>query len=90
MTLPDLLVIALASCYWAFVLTKKPGPFDVFQRQREKNSIGGLLLCAPCLVFWIAVAFWLIWQTPAAPLVTISAIAGGASLAGYYTGMWQQ
>jgi hypothetical protein len=72
------------------VLTKKPGPYHAFERLRAWNSIGGLLDCPPCLVFWVAALFWLLWLTPLAFVVTISAVAGGATLAGYYTGTWQQ
>lgn len=86
----DVAMLVLAACYWAFVLAKKDGPFNVFKRLRAWNSIGGLLLCPPCLVLWVALICWLLWQTPAAPFVTISAIAGGATLLGFYTGTWQQ
>lgn len=90
MSLSDLLVLSLASCYWAFVLTKKPGPFDLFQKLRDRTTIGGLLLCPPCLVLWVSGLCWLILMTPFEPLVVISAAAGGACLLGYYTGTWQQ
>lgn len=90
MTVLDLLTIALATTYWAFVLTKKPGPYHAFERLREWNSIGGLLDCPPCLVFWIAALFWLLWLTPLAFVVTISAVAGGATFVGYWGGIWQQ
>jgi hypothetical protein len=72
------------------VLVKKDGAFGAFRRLREVTTFGGLLLCPPCLVFWVAVGFWLLWQTPLAPIVTVSAVAGAATLAGYYTGTWQQ
>ncbi len=86
----DLLTLALAACYWAFVLAKKPGAFGIFTWMREHLPHGGLLLCPPCLVFWVGLAFWALWQTPLAPLVTVSAVAGGATFIGYYGGVWQQ
>ena len=90
MSFLDFLLITLAACYWAFVLAKKAGPYQLFEKLRNRTTLGGLLLCPPCLVFWMAVLFWVLWQTPIAPLVTISAVAGGATLLGYYTGTWQQ
>jgi hypothetical protein len=90
MTLADLAIVALAACYWAFVIPKKSGPWGAFDKLRARTTIGGLLLCPPCLVFWIAVLMWLAWQTPLAPIVSISAIAGGATFLGYYGGMWMQ
>lgn len=90
MPLPDLLILALASTYWAFVIPRKAGPYRLFERLRERTTLGGLLLCPPCLVLWVAVVFWLLWQTDASPLVLISAIAGGATFIGYAYGMWHQ
>ncbi len=90
MTPFDFAVIALATCYWAFVIPKKAGPYALFERLRARVTFGGLLLCPPCLSVWVGGLLWLIWQTPAAPLVTISAVAGLATLAGYYTGTWMQ
>ncbi len=90
MTLADLAIVALAACYWAFVLPKKSGPYALFDRIRARTTIGGLLLCPPCLVFWMAVIMWLLIQTDARPIVWVSAAAGGATLLGYYTGTWMQ
>ena len=85
----SLAIIALATGYWAFALTKTHGPFGVFAWLREHAPLGGLTTCPVCLAFWLALLFWLLMPTPAAPLVTVSAMAGGATLLGYYTGMWQ-
>lgn len=90
MPLPDLLFLVLAACYWAFVLAKKPGPYALFARLRTRTTIGGLLLCPPCLVVWVAALCFLLWHTALAPLVVISAIAGGATVLGYFSGTWQQ
>lgn len=89
-SLPDYLLIAAAASYWTFVLATKAGPFSAFQRLRDVTTLGGLLICPPCLVFWTALVLWLLWQTPAQSIVVISAIAGGAALVGYYSGMWHQ
>lgn len=86
----DFAVIALASCYWAFVVPKKSGPYALFDRLRARTTLGGLLLCPPCLVLWLAALMWVLWQTPLAPVVTISAAAGLACFIGYWSGMWQQ
>ncbi len=86
----DFAVIALAAGYWAFVVPKKSGPYALFDRLRARTTLGGLLLCPPCLVLWMAALMWLLWQTPLAVVVTVSAAAGLATLAGYYTGAWMQ
>jgi hypothetical protein len=90
LTLPDLLILALASTYWAFVIPKKAGPYQLFERIRARTTLGGLLLCPPCLVLWVSVVMWLLLQTDARPFVWVSAIAGGGAWLGYYGGMWHQ
>lgn len=86
----DLVVLALATCYWAWVVPKKAGPYQVFEKLRAKTTLGGLLLCPPCLSIWVAAILWLISLTSILPFVWISAIAGAATLLGYYTGTWMQ
>ena len=91
MTPFDFILLALAACYWAFVLVKKGGPWNAFKRLRSRTTVGGLLECPACLVFWTAALLYLGWQwEPTQYVVTVSAIAGGATFIGYYSGMWQQ
>lgn len=91
MTPTDLLVLSLATLYWAHAISKTHGAFGIFEWARgtkEKPTLGGLLQCPVCLAFWIAIAFWLLMPTPLYPIVTVSAAAGAATLIGFYTGMW--
>lgn len=82
----DLLLLALATWYAAWVLTSKSGPWRVFERFRTHVRLGGLTSCMPCFSFWIALALYGIWLTPALPLVYVLAFAGGANLMHRYTG----
>lgn len=86
----DLLVIALATLYLSYALTKTHGPFELFATIRTKLPLGGLTTCMVCAAFWIAALFYLLWLTPLQPLVYVFAAAGGAVLASYYVGMAQQ
>lgn len=86
----DLLILTLATCYWAWVIPKKAGPYQLFEKLRGKWTLGGLLLCPPCLSIWAAVILWGISLTPFVPFVWVSAIGGASCLLGYYTGTWMQ
>ena len=88
-TLPDLLILALATLYWSHAISQTHGAFGIFQTLRRVLPMGGLMTCPVCLSVWLALALWLLTFTPLYPLVTISAVAGAATLAGFYTGMWQ-
>ena len=85
----DLIILALATGYWAHAISKTHGAFGMFEWTRKHLPLGGLTTCPVCLSFWIAIAFWLLIPTPLYPIVTISAAAGAATLVGFYTGMWQ-
>lgn len=54
MTLIDLLILAAACWYAAYVITSSDGPFAVFKRLRALLPLGGLTTCIVCLAFWIA------------------------------------
>lgn len=86
----DLLILVLATLYFAYALTKTHGPFGVFETVRAKVPLGGLTTCLVCAAFWVAVVFYLLWITPLQPLVYIFAAAGGAVVVGHYVGMAQQ
>lgn len=86
----DLLVLALATLYLSFALTKSDGPFKVFEKFRARLPLGGLTSCIVCAAFWIGLLFVWIWTTPLQMVVVIFAVAGAATLAAYYTGMAQQ
>ena len=85
----DLLVIALATCYWAYAVTKTHGAFHLFSRLRERVTLGGLTSCPICAAFWLGIGFYALMTTPIRPLVEISAAVGLATAIGFYTGMWQ-
>lgn len=90
MTLADLAVVALATLYAAFALTKTHGPFGVFTWIRARLPLGGVTACIVCAAFWCSVTFYVLWLTPARPLVWVFAAAGLAVFAGQYVGMNQQ
>lgn len=85
-TLPDLLVIALATWYSADVLTKRDGPFNLAGRFRTRYPLGGLTTCSVCASPYLAALWWGVLQTPFAPLAWIIAAAGAALMLGSYTG----
>ena len=82
----DLALIGLAAWYWAVVIALTHGPWRVFERLRTRAPLGGLTTCVYCLAIWLALGFWLLSQTPAAPLVFISAGAGAAIFLHRWTG----
>lgn len=86
----DLIVIALATLYLSYALTKTHGPFEVFATIRTKLPLGGLTTCMVCAAFWLAAAFYLLWLTPLQSLVYVFAVAGGAVTLGNYVGLNQQ
>lgn len=83
-----LVTLALATLYWSHAISKTHGAFGVFETMRKRLPLGGLTACPVCLSFWIAIAFWLLMFTPLYPIVTVSAVAGGAVVVGFYTGIW--
>lgn len=85
MTPPDFLLLTFAAYYLAYALVHLDLPFDLGKRLRGVTTVGGLLLCYFCTVFWTAFALYAIHYR-ALDLIVISAIAGAASLAFKYTG----
>lgn len=86
----DLLTLAAASLYAAYAVGWSHGPFHAFERLRERWPLGGALRCPFCLAFWMALALWLLWQTPARPLIDVFAAAGLAAAAGRYVGLGEE
>lgn len=86
----NLIILALATGYWAHAISRTHGAFGIFEWARQRFPLGGLMKCPVCLSIWIAIGCWLLMFTPLYPLVTISAVAGLATLAGFYTGTWLQ
>lgn len=88
MTPSDLLILALAVGYWSYVISRTHGAFGAFETLRKLLPLGGLTTCPVCLSFWVGVVLYLLMTTTLRPAVEVSAIAGAATLAGYYSGMW--
>ncbi len=86
LSLPDFIILALATWYLAHALTKTHGPFNAFESIRKRFSLGGLTTCMHCSAVWIAALLWAAWQTPLQPLVYFPAIAGLAIGFGSWTG----
>jgi hypothetical protein len=82
----DILILALATWYVAHVLTRTDGPYGVFRNLRKAMPMGGMLTCMTCAAIWIAVAWWVIWQTPIAALAYPFTIAGAGLMIGAFSG----
>lgn len=82
----DLVILALATWYTAWVLTSKAGPWDVFMHFRVRVRLGGMTSCMPCFSVWIAAGLYLVTLTIAQPVVWVLAMAGAANLLHRYTG----
>ena len=92
MTPIDLLVLALATWYVAFVVTNPNinGPFGLLAAFRGRFSLGGLTHCKVCFAPWAAGALYLLSLTPLQPFVVVLAIAGAALMLGAYSGAGHQ
>lgn len=86
----DLLILALATLYAAYALTKTHGAFGMFEWTRKHLPLGGLTSCIVCAAFWIGLAFFLLWWAGAGVVVQVFAVAGAAMALAQYTGMSQQ
>lgn len=92
MQLSDLFILALATWYTAYVIVKLSGPANIFGWLRTKTaggkdgSVGDALKCLYCTGFWVALAFVVIWYTPAQPIVYPFAVIGGGIILFRYTG----
>jgi hypothetical protein len=91
MSLPDLLILSTATFYAAYVLTSDAisGPFHVFALIREHLPLGGLTSCIYCASPWLAALLYVLWLTPARPLVEALAIAGAGLMLGSFSGAWR-
>lgn len=86
MSLPDLLILSLATWGVAYVLTREDGPYDILKRLRALFDLGGLTSCIYCTGAWVSPACYALMQTPAVWLVYMAAGYGGAMLLHRYTG----
>lgn len=80
----DILLIALASFYAAYVITATGGPFHLFAELRTRVHIGAFT-CFVCCVFWCSLMFYLI-SLIYQPVTMVFAGAGATLLAYRYTG----
>lgn len=90
MNLLDFLILAAATLYLSFALTKTHGPFHLFEKARERFPLGGLTTCIVCASPWVAALCYGLLLTPLKPLVFVFAVAGLAMFAAFYNGMAQQ
>lgn len=84
----DWALIAFAALYITHVLTATEGPFHSFQwlRENSRRALGGVLDCAWCTVFWVALGLFIGHQI--APGVTwVFAVAGAAMVIRSYSGV---
>lgn len=90
MSLSDLLILALATCYLSYALTRTHGIFGMFTWIRLHLPLGGLTACVVCAAFWSALVFYALLQTDLRLIVYIFAGAGGAVVVANYVGLNQQ
>lgn len=81
----ELVTLAAASWYVAYVVTSTYGPFGIFGLIRAYLPLGGLTTCIICLSIWVALILRLI----GANVITDAlAIAGLALWVHRYSGWW--
>ena len=83
MTPLDLLLISLACWYVSYVIAQLDGPYAAFAWLKARASV---FKCIYCLSPWIAAIWFLVYLTPARPLVYPFALAGAALMLHRYTG----
>ena len=82
----DLLLMALATFYLGYAVTKTEGPFKVFNFVRMWMPLGGLTTCFYCLIFWAGLAFFLLLHFGLSWAVYPFAAAGAAMFLFRWTG----
>lgn len=87
LNLLDLIVLAAATWYSAFVISSLDGPFHVFSTVRKQLPLGGMTGCRICLAPWCAVVLYVVYLTELRGIVLPLAIAGLALMAEAYTGV---
>jgi hypothetical protein len=85
-SLPDLLILSLATWRLAYMLAKENGPYNILTRLRARFVLGGLTACLYCLSLWVAALLYGLSLTPLEPVVWILAASGGALLLHRHTG----
>lgn len=83
MTPLELIELAAATWYIAYVVSSSHGPFGAFEWLRAKLPLGGLTACIICLSIWVSLALVLITGHTVLDAV---AVAGVALLAHGFTG----
>lgn len=85
MSFEQLAVIALATFYAAYVISKSAGPLGVFAALRSRLK-WGVFSCFICAAFWCALIFYGLSLTALQPIGYIFAAAGLALFGWRYTG----
>lgn len=88
MSVFELFVIALAGWRLGYFVTHERGPFGVMLSLRNKTTIGGLLTCIKCAIFWTVALMYGLILTPLAPIVYVFAASGTALMLASYTGVY--
>jgi hypothetical protein len=88
----DFLVLALATWRVAYMLTHEAGPFNVFQRLRERipenghGRLGDLLSCIWCMSVWVGAGCVVIWYAGLLVVLYPFAASAGALMLMHFTG----
>lgn len=90
MGIEDILIIACASWYAAYAISRTDGAFGMFRWLRRVAPLGGLTTCIICLAPWCAAALLVLYQSDARVVTLVLGAAGVALMLGTYTGATQQ
>lgn len=86
LSIPDLLVIALATWRLAFLMAAEKAPFQLMSKLRQRIPLGGLLTCLYCSSWWAALVMLVLWFTPLQVVVWVFAISAAGLMLGSYSG----
>lgn len=75
----SLILLAFATFYVTYAVTRTKGLFNVFQGARERLPHGGLLTCHTCLAFWVSLVLYVCVYRDI-DIVAILAIAGASEV----------
>lgn len=91
MTLPNVLILALATLYVVHAVVSTEGPFGLFRwlRDHTRKQLKGLFDCPVCTAFWVALMVLAIYYfVPFGTyIVSVPAVAGAALAVRSYTGI---
>jgi Protein of unknown function (DUF1360) len=89
MTTEHIIILALATWYVSYAVTRTKGIGGMFTWLRDNVPLGGLTVCIICLSVWVAAFLGIAWIYAgefARYAISFLAIAGAANMLGTYSG----